>query len=368
MKILAFDTSMGACSAAVLDTEKSMLAEACIPMERGHAEALAPMISDVMNRSGLSFSSVDRIAVTTGPGTFTGVRIGLAMAQGLGLARQTPTLGLDSLSAIAAGEEKPSPLLVVSDARNDEVYAALFDEHRNVLRPPHVSTVSMAAIDVPPDTMVLGTAAEAVIAASQRAELVRSAAGDLPVASRFIHLAVTSSVGGRLSPLYLRAPDVKPQTIPLRKVQEIAFVPAGPESSALLAALHGECFDEGWTQGAFEDLLAMPGANGVIAAEHAEPVGFVLTRLAADEAEIITIGTRPSGQRRGVGRKLLEHEFTRLREAGAATIFLEVAASNNAARRLYAALDFSEVGRRKSYYRQAPGREDAIVMRKDLTR
>ena len=83
MKILSLDTAMAACSAAVVDTDAgSPLAAAFVPMERGHAEALPPMVSEVLQVAGLDIRHIDRIAVTTGPGTFTGVRIGLAFARG----------------------------------------------------------------------------------------------------------------------------------------------------------------------------------------------------------------------------------------------------------------------------------------------
>ena len=98
------------------------------------------------------------------------------------------------------------------------------------------------------------------------------------------------------------------------------------------------------------------------------PSGFVLTRSAADEAEIIAIGTRPFAQRRGVGRQMLDHQLAELRRHGIHHVFLEVADSNAAARGLYGALGFKEAGRRKGYYKRASGvAEDAFIMRRELT-
>ena len=93
MKILACDTALGACSVAVLDGEKT-LAHRFEVMARGHAEALAPMVDDTMRESGLAFSQIDRLAVTTGPGTFTGQRVGLAFMRALRVALKKPLLGL----------------------------------------------------------------------------------------------------------------------------------------------------------------------------------------------------------------------------------------------------------------------------------
>jgi tRNA threonylcarbamoyl adenosine modification protein YeaZ len=124
--LLAFDTSMAACSAAVYDLARNrVLAFRFARMERGHADTLAPMIKEIMDEAGIAFSQLDRIGVTLGPGTFTGVRTGVAMARGLALALDCSIVGIDTLSAIAAnaGSDK-TPLVIAADARRDEVYFA----------------------------------------------------------------------------------------------------------------------------------------------------------------------------------------------------------------------------------------------------
>jgi tRNA threonylcarbamoyladenosine biosynthesis protein TsaB len=368
MKILGLDTAMAACSVAVIDTSHALpLASAFVPMERGHAEALAPMVERVMAEAGLEFSALDRIAVTTGPGTFTGVRIGLAMARGLGLALNRPVIGIDSLSAIAANESADSPLLVVSDARNNEVYAALFDAGRELIKPPHVTIAAAAAEGAPEGATILGTAADTVIASSGRNDLVRSAAATLPIAARIAALAADAPGAGMPAPLYLRAPDAKPQPAGLRKAAALKFIEATSVSVPLLAAMHGECFDRPWTEQSFAELLSMPGATATIAMELEEPVGFILTRRAADEAEIIMIATRPHAQRRGVAKILLEHQIAALKSSGVNQLFLEVADSNAAARGLYEALGFKQAGLRRGYYQRPGGSpEDALVLSRNL--
>lgn len=368
MKILSLDTAMAACSAAVIDTESPLpLAEAYVAMERGHAEAMPPMVAEVMAASGLAFSDINRIAVTTGPGTFTGVRIGLAFARGLGLALGIPVIGIDSLSAIAANETALAALLVISDARNNEVYAAQFDAERKLISGPEVTTAALASEGLSPDTLVLGTAASALVAAAGGTGFASSTASPLPVAARFARLAASALPGPMPAPLYLRAPDAKQQSAPLRKVSTLTFEIADLPAASLLAGLHEQSFDEGWTASAFEDLLNMPGAAAEIALELDEPVSFILTRTAADEAEIITIGTRPQAQRRGVAKQLLAHHFAGLKAQGVRQVFLEVAASNTAAQALYRGFGFAEAGRRKGYYKRSDGVEDAIVMRRDLS-
>src|SRR3979409_1427738 len=103
MLILAIDTALDACSAAVLDTDASnIVAQESQPMKRGHAEALMPLIARVMKASTVAFASLDRIAVTTGPGSFTGLRVGLSAARGIALAANKPVVGLTTLTAYAA--------------------------------------------------------------------------------------------------------------------------------------------------------------------------------------------------------------------------------------------------------------------------
>lgn len=365
MKLLALDTAMAACSVAVIDTgDADPLAAQWRAMERGHAEAVAPMVQEVMWLSGLSFSDLQRIAVTAGPGTFTGVRIGLAMGRGLGLALGIPVIGIASLAAIAANAD--APVLVAADARNGDVYAALYDRDGRELSAPALVAASLACAGVPEGIQIIGTAAEQVIAASGRGDLMRSRAGDLPVAANFARrAALLPDTGNMPPPVYLRQPDAKPQAMGLRRVPAMTFRTLSAADSGLLAALHAECFDIAWTPDDFRKLLAMPGSTAVAAVEHGEPLAFALFRQAADEIEIITIGTRPFAQRRGLARALIVHQLTDDRIASA---FIEVAASNQAARALYAACGFAAVGIRRGYYeRQGEPREDAIVMRRDKT-
>src|SRR6266705_7028939 len=102
MLVLAIDTALDACAAGVLDTDAGkLIARESQAMKRGHAEALMPLIARVMKESGLPFAALDRIAVTVGPGSFTGLRVGVAAARGIGLAAGKPVVGLTTLAAMA---------------------------------------------------------------------------------------------------------------------------------------------------------------------------------------------------------------------------------------------------------------------------
>src|SRR3954453_13279511 len=103
MRVLAIDTALGACAAAVLDSSAGeILSRESLGMQRGHAEAVMPLIARVMDAGRCEFSQLDRIAVTVGPGSFTGLRVGIAAARGIALAAGKPAVGLSTLSALAA--------------------------------------------------------------------------------------------------------------------------------------------------------------------------------------------------------------------------------------------------------------------------
>lgn len=137
MKLLAVDTALGACSVAVTDSD-TVLAHHFEIMERGHAEALAPMVEQAMAKARLRFEDLDRLAVTTGPGTFTGQRVGLAFMRGLRLALQKPLIGITTLEAMAAAT-RARATATIHDARRDEAYLSLWRDGRTCLDPELLS-------------------------------------------------------------------------------------------------------------------------------------------------------------------------------------------------------------------------------------
>jgi ribosomal-protein-alanine N-acetyltransferase len=138
---------------------------------------------------------------------------------------------------------------------------------------------------------------------------------------------------------------------------------------AMLAALHAACFEEAWSRDSLATLLATPGAFGLVAAGGAEPTGFLLARIATDEAEILSLGVRPPARRRGIGSCLLQAALERMARGGARRTFLEVAEDNVAALALYSAAGFTPVGRRPRYYRRCGTHPTAaLVLSRPLDR
>src|SRR6266446_10403812 len=148
MLILAIDTALDACAAAVLDTgANKLIAEESQAMKRGHAEALMPLIARVMKASGVAFAALDRIAVTTGPGSFTGLRVGLSAARGIALAAGKPVVGVTTLTAYAApvvSEHGEHPVIAAIDARHDHLYFQVVGGDGTSLIAPQLAPIADA--------------------------------------------------------------------------------------------------------------------------------------------------------------------------------------------------------------------------------
>jgi tRNA threonylcarbamoyl adenosine modification protein YeaZ len=218
MRVLAIDTALEACSAALLDTEEgATLARQSRAMTRGHAEALMPLISDVMIQADIDFAHIDRVAVTTGPGSFTGLRVGLSAARGIGLASGKPVVGLTTLAALAApyiAADDTTAVAAAIDARHGHVYLQIIAPGGRTLVAPRIVPVAEAvrtAATAP--IRLVGSGAGMMAAAwpknSSPLSVDERRAPDIDWVARLGAAANESASAPK--PLYLRAPDAQPQ-------------------------------------------------------------------------------------------------------------------------------------------------------------
>ena len=228
MRVLAIDTALAACSAALLTTGEAgpAIAEVSEPMTRGHAEALMPLVQQLLEDEGAGFHDIDRMAVTVGPGTFTGIRVGIAAARGLALATGCEICGVSTLSAYAGTAlievpELAAPFAVAIDARRGELYVQAFADARRAIGEPMVAPADEAVAALPGSVgFAYGTGAGALAAAANSSGREIVSVGGLPAPRvRAVALAAVKLPGGALpegalppEPLYLRPPDAKPQT------------------------------------------------------------------------------------------------------------------------------------------------------------
>ena len=217
MRILAIDTALEVCAAAVLDPQGGVIGES-LPMVRGHAEALMPLIARVMDRAGVKFTAIDRVAVTTGPGSFTGLRVGISAARGIALAAGKPAVGLTTLAAYAApliAQDDTIPIAVAIDARHQHVYMQLFGAGGRTLVAPRIASIRDAVrLAANSAVRIVGSAAKALAEAWPAREpppllVEQSAAPDIAWVARLGAAATDNLTAPK--PLYLRAPDAQPQ-------------------------------------------------------------------------------------------------------------------------------------------------------------
>lgn len=224
MNVLGLDTCFGALSVAVgvgLSGEHPRVVARHATMATGHAERLVPVMNELLAEAGLTFSALDRIAVTIGPGSFTGTRIGIAAARALHLAHGTPIVALTSLEAMAlhpAIGDIPvgTDLAIAVDAHRGEAYIQIFDGHtREPVAPPAIVPQSgYAAVDRGRPLVIAGTAAAAVAEAlAAHGRPAHALEVEIwPGMERAILRAVARPPSeAAIEPLYLRPPDAKPQ-------------------------------------------------------------------------------------------------------------------------------------------------------------
>jgi tRNA threonylcarbamoyladenosine biosynthesis protein TsaB len=228
MLILAIDTALDACAAGILDTDAGrLIAQESLAMKRGHAEALMPLIARVMKASGVAFAALDRIAVTTGPGSFTGLRVGLSAARGIALAADKPAVGVTTLTAYAApvvSESGEHPVISAIDARHDHVYFQVVSGNGSSLVRPRVAPIEEALGASRFGTPHLVGNAARLLADRWPAHAPPPFKVDAQAAPDIAWVgwlgAAVSPDTAPARPYYLRAPDAKPQKDPLQRAAQ----------------------------------------------------------------------------------------------------------------------------------------------------
>jgi tRNA threonylcarbamoyladenosine biosynthesis protein TsaB len=206
MIVLGLDTCLSSCSVAASDGVR-VLAAAREVMARGHQERLAPMTREVMAQAGLPFSDLERIAVTVGPGSFTGLRVGIAFAKGLALSLDLPAVGIGTLEALAT--EADGLVFCAIDARRGQLYLQAFEDGRALMAPDALTAEAAAArlaelSQGRPFTLV-GSGAVLLADFAPGARVIPAEGAD----ARKVARLAAGRAPGPLKPLYLRAPDAK---------------------------------------------------------------------------------------------------------------------------------------------------------------
>lgn len=221
MNILAFDTCFDACSAAAGRRLRSLvpsIAYVSEAMTTGHVERLMPMIESVMSEAGMSFGELDRIAIASGPGTFTGARIAVSAARALSLVTGAAVVPITSLELMAmnpaASLRGARTIAIATDARRGEVYFQQFDARslKPVAPPRALSIIDAVTALREGSTVIAGSGAEAIagVARVEGRDVTAILPNLVPDAIDMLFIAAERPLAANVVPLYLRPPDAKP--------------------------------------------------------------------------------------------------------------------------------------------------------------
>lgn len=219
MLVLALDTALAACSVALLDRASgAVLAKACETMERGHAERLIPLVAETCAAAGIAPGACRRFVATTGPGSFTGLRVAISAARAMALATGGDAVGISTLAALSEpylAAAEPLAVLAAIDARHGHVYASLVAHDRRVIvAPAYIDAAEAARLAAGQPVALVGPGADSVLGAwpsgaSAPVILDERPAPDIALIARLGAAADPALFPCR--PLYLKAVDAKPQ-------------------------------------------------------------------------------------------------------------------------------------------------------------
>jgi tRNA threonylcarbamoyladenosine biosynthesis protein TsaB len=349
MLILGLDSASNGCNVCVWrDGQVLSLIEK--HMERGQDQQLMPVVLQALEKAQVTFEQIDRIAVTRGPGSFTGLRIGLAATRGLGLALSKTVIGIDRFHIYREQYKSTTDnLLILIQSKRAELYCQITS---NSADSPQTEMMTVTQIE---DLLKKNLNLKIVGDGKSFADKIGRATE--PEVATCVRLSATANPDDpdcHPSPLYIRAPDVSIQ-MPILQPMTSAMLPQ-------LAAMHKASFgNNAWSVKQFQGSLNQSSTVGLTAFQNEQIAGFILCQIIDGQWEILTMCVDAPLSRRGIGEQLLR-EIMRRANTTQSLIYLEVAVDNVAAHSLYKKCRFMQTGLRKNYYRRDKGAVDAILM------
>lgn len=386
MRVLAIDSSGLTATVAVVEDEQT-IAEYTVNYKKTHSQTLLPMIDEVKKMIDLDLSSIDAIAVSGGPGSFTGLRIGSATAKGLGLALGKPLIHVPTVDALAYNVYGCGDLICpIMDARRKQVYTGLYSFSHEVKDGTHLTE---AAFHVEEQQMAI--AVEELISKLNAYKRPVVFLGDgVPVYRQILEeglevpysfapsymnrqrAAVVGALGiayyyaGKYEtaeahkPDYLRVSQAERERAQREKEAKTEVREMTIEDGAVVAEIEHQSFSDAWSEKAILETLEQNNSVCFVAEKAGKRVGYLLGYTAVDEVEIARIAVIDEMKRQGVGHALMLALKAWSKEHQIAKVLLDVRESNQAAGAFYAREGFVNDGVRKAFY-QDP-KEDAVLM------
>lgn len=374
MKVLAIDTSSKICSASILEDD-IILISLYNDDEKTHSVKLMPMISEAFQKTNLTLDDISLLACCIGPGSFTGVRIGIATIKAFADVKKIPTIGVTSLESLAYNVENMSKNsdLVCSliDAKNGNVYYGLYKISNHY---PQLISMSLDNIDNAINTIQNNMKKENINNAifvgdganTYKDKILSVIANSTFVPERNLQDSISIAKVGlnkylnkeqnsnSLSPIYLKKSQAEialEEKIQIQPMVESDIVSISPNFEI--------DFDKFWNINNLKNDFSNPNSTYFTAKIGDEIVGFAGFLVICDEANIMNIVTKSSKRNIGIGTKLLNTLIDSAKKQGLKSITLEVNANNCTAIHLYEKFEFKRIGLRKKYYNNT---DDAIIM------
>ena len=377
MKVLSIDTSSKIASIAIIEDGR-VLDEVHVLSEEEHSQTLMPMIEKMFNDNNMDLDEIDLIGCSRGPGSFTGIRIGIATAKAFSDAKNIPLIGIDSLEALAYSvviekENNDCEILAMINAKNDNVYAATYlvnNGKLNMVKNAEIMnlTETVNYIDFKKQVFIVGCEDEDSIRKLIQAEASseRAISGDdcsfefvkdtIPTAASIGIAAYEKYKNGVVDeiivPLYLRKPQAERN---LFQVDEKTIVTEMAITDKEFIIDNYDKFSSSWDIKAFKS--DADDSKYFVSKIDTEVFGYISYRVVLDEVEIMNVVTREDARNIGIASSLLSYL---IRNVDASKFNLEVNESNKVAIKIYKKFGFMEVGERKNYYNN--GKENAILM------
>lgn len=379
MKILSMDTSSDVCSVALLEDDR-IIDEIHNQSEKEHSQSLMPMIKELLEKNRITLDDIDLVASGIGPGSFTGIRIGIATTKAFSDAKNIPVVGVNSLEAQAymvllKEEKENSKILSMIDARNENAYVAVYrykNDNLSVYKNPEIMSISNAPeyLDFKDNVYIIGNVPLEKVESMLRARASKEQAQGVDIKKyKFVNSNNTfaEAIGvcayykyqnglagdsNSIEPMYLNLSQAEKQKKNLD--DEKIYINEMSISDKEEIESNYNKFPNIWDERTFEEDAR--NSKYFVAKQDNQVVGFVSYTVVLDEVEIMNIVTREDSRNQGIASSLLSYI---IRKIDYNKINLEVNENNKTALNLYRKFGFKNVGQRKNYYN---GKEDAILM------
>ena len=392
MKVLAIESSGLTASVAVVE-ETRTVAEYTVDYKKTHSQTLLPMIDEVVRMTDLELAEIDAIAVSGGPGSFTGLRIGSATAKGLGLALDKPLIHVPTVDGLAYQVYGCRDIICpIMDARRNQVYTGIYTfsasagkkEGTREVDPVFQVLRMQMAIAVEDLIRRLNNYNRPVVFLGDGVPVYREMlSAGLKVPYSFVpsymnrqRAAVVGALGIRYykagkyetamehQPEYLRQSQAERERAQREKTAKLVIRELKAEDAAAAAEIEYQSFPDPWSQNGILDTVSNPSTVCLLAEKAGKAVGYLFAYRAGDEAEIARIAVAGEQKRQGVGKSLMRTLEEIGKKKQIRRLLLDVRESNREARAFYEKMAFQEDGIRRGFYQDPP--EDAVLMSREL--